>query len=143
MARHVTTPSAPQVQALLAQMVANGGELNGVRLVAPSTIDVMRTNHVNDSVKTGKFGIGGFRVQKGAGFGYDFAVMEDPAWLGSTMGKGSYWWNGLAGTWFWIDPTNDLVFIGMIQRRGGPPGAVNIEEVSRQLTYQALVEPKK
>jgi hypothetical protein len=45
--------------------------------------------------------------------------------------------------WFWIDPTNEVVFPGIIQRRGSPPGAPNIEDLSRQLTFQALVEPSR
>ncbi len=63
--------------------------------------------------------------------------------VGSPHGKGTYLWDGLAGTWFWIDPTNDVVFLGIIQRRGWPPGVPNIEDLSRQLTFQALVEPPK
>jgi CubicO group peptidase (beta-lactamase class C family) len=127
-----------------AQMVLNGGELNGVRLVAPSSIELMRTNHLSDDVKNAeKYGIGYYHMQPGLGFGYDFAILEDPLRLGSTAGKGSFLWDGLAGTWFWIDPTNDVVFVGMIQRWaiGGPP--LDVENLSRTLTYQALVDPKK
>ncbi len=68
--------------------------------------------------------------------------MTDPAAMKSPVGKGTYWWFGIAGTWFWIDPANDVVFIGMIQRRGGAPGAANHEELSRAVTYKALVDPK-
>jgi CubicO group peptidase (beta-lactamase class C family) len=126
------------------QMVLNGGELNGVRLVSPSTVELMRTNHVSDEVKAAnKFGIGLYRMQSGLGFGYDFAILEDPLKLGSTAGKGSFLWDGIAGTWFWIDPTNDVIFVGMIQRWAlGAPGP-DVENLTRALTYQALVEPAK
>ena len=127
-----------------AQMVLNGGELNGVRLVAPSTVELMRTNHLSDDVKNAeKYGIGYYHMQPGLGFGYDFAILEDPLKLGSTAGKGSFLWDGIAGTWFWIDPTNDVVFVGIIQRWaiGGPP--LDVENLSRTLTYQALVDPRK
>jgi CubicO group peptidase (beta-lactamase class C family) len=124
------------------QMVLNGGELNGVRLVAPSTIALMRTNHLSDDVKNAKkFGIGLYQIQPGLGFGYDFAVLEEPLKLGSTAGQGTFLWDGIAGTWFWIDPTNDLLFIGMVQRWLLAPGAPDLENLSRALTYQALVSP--
>jgi CubicO group peptidase (beta-lactamase class C family) len=127
-----------------AQMVLNGGELNGVRLVAPSSIELMRTNHVSDEVKNArKFGIGLYQMQPGLGFGYDFAILEDPLKLGSTAGKGTFLWDGVAGTWFWIDPSNDVVFVGIVQRWLMAPGAPDVENLSRALTYQALVNPQK
>src|SRR5262245_30176977 len=68
-----------------AQMLLNGGELDGVRVLAPSSIDLMRTNHVPDAVKAAnKFGIGNYRMQPGMGFGFDFAIYEEPAKIGST-----------------------------------------------------------
>ena len=124
-----------------AQMMLNGGELDGKRLLKRTSVDMTRTNALNEQTLNSKSGIGPIHIQPGLGFGYDFAVMTDPPALKSPMGKGSYWWFGIAGTWFWIDPTNDIVFIGMIQRRGGAPGAANHEEISRALTYKALVSP--
>jgi CubicO group peptidase (beta-lactamase class C family) len=128
-----------------AQMLANEGQLDGKRLLAPSTVALMTANHVPDAVKnqSGKFGIGNYRMQPGFGFGFDVAIYEEPLEIGSPAGKGTYLWDGIAGTWFWIDPTNDVVFLGIIQRRGGPAGVPNIEDLSRQLTFQALVEPYK
>jgi CubicO group peptidase (beta-lactamase class C family) len=128
-----------------AQMLANKGSLDGKRLLAPSTVALMSSNYVPEMVKDqkGKWGIGMYRMQPGFGFGFDVAIFEDPLRVGSTVGKGTYLWDGLAGTWFWIDPTNDVVFLAMIQIRGGPAGVPNLEDVSRQLTFQALVEPSK
>lgn len=128
-----------------AQMLANKGQLYGKRLLAPSTVALMTANHVPEGVKNqnGKFGIGNYRMQPGFGFGFDVAIYEEPLEIGSPTGKGTYLWDGLAGTWFWIDPTNDVVFLGIIQRRGSPAGVPNIEDLSRQLTFQALVEPFK
>ncbi len=125
-----------------AQMMLNGGELNGTRLLKRTSVDLMRTNALNEQTLNSKSGIGPIHIQPGLGFGYDFAVMTDPVALKSPIGKGSYWWFGIAGTWFWIDPTNDIVFIGMIQRWGGAPGAANQEELARTIVYKALVEPK-
>jgi CubicO group peptidase (beta-lactamase class C family) len=82
-------------------------------------------------------------MQPGLGFGYDFAVFEDPVKFGSSAGKGTYLWDGAAGTWFWIDPANDLVFVGMIQRMMTAPGGPDMENLSRALIYQALVDPKR
>jgi CubicO group peptidase (beta-lactamase class C family) len=127
-----------------AQMLLNGGELNGVRLVAPSSIELMRSNHISDEVKNArKFGIGLYQMQPGLGFGYDFAILEDPLKLGSTAGKGTFLWDGVAGTWFWIDPTNDVVFVGIVQRWLMAPGAPDLENLSRALTYQALINSAK
>jgi CubicO group peptidase (beta-lactamase class C family) len=132
-----------------AQMIANGGELNGLRFLKPSTVAKMRTNVLNDTTLNSKSGVGFARsqaasgIQPGLGFGYDFAVITDPEGLKSSVGKGTFWWWGVAGTWFWIDPTNDVVFIGMIQRRGNVPGAANHEDLSRSITYKALVDAAK
>ena len=124
-----------------AQMLLNEGELDGVRLLAPSSVRLMRSNHLAEDLMDGRFGIGFYTMQPGLGFGYDVAVLEDPARLGSTAGQGSYLWDGVAGTWFWIDPANDLVFVGLIQRMLTSPGAPNMEDLSRTLVYQALVDP--
>jgi CubicO group peptidase (beta-lactamase class C family) len=128
-----------------AQMVANGGVLDGKRLLAPASIELMRTNVLSDEVlASNKFGLPGFyRQRPGTGFGFDFFVVQDPAKIGSPIGKGSFLWYGIAGTWFWIDPTNDLIFISMIQRRGTVPGSPSTEELSHKLVYQALVAPEK
>jgi CubicO group peptidase (beta-lactamase class C family) len=126
-----------------AQMLLNRGELNGARILAPSSVALMTSNHVPDAIKTGKFGIGNYRMQPGFGFGFDVAIYEEPTRLGTTAGKGTYLWDGIAGTWFWIDPTNDVVFVGIIQRWAGPSPGPNIEDLSRALTMQALIDPAK
>jgi CubicO group peptidase (beta-lactamase class C family) len=125
-----------------AQMLLNGGTLEGVRILAPATVELMRSNHLAPHLQTGEFGIGIQRMRPGFGFGYDVAVFEDPAKAASVVGRGTYLWDGAAGTFFWIDPTNDLIFIGMIQRRGGP-NAPPVQLLSRPLTFQALLEPQK
>jgi CubicO group peptidase (beta-lactamase class C family) len=125
------------------QMMLNGGQLNGARLLKSTSVDMMRTNVLNEQTINSNSGIGPVKIQPGLGFGYDFAVTSDPVLLKSPLGKGSYWWWGIAGTWFWIDPTNDLLFIGIIQRRGGVPGAASHEDLSRSITYKSLVDPGK
>jgi CubicO group peptidase (beta-lactamase class C family) len=103
---------------------------------------MMRTNVLSEQVLNSKQGIGQAQFSPAQGFGYDFAVVLDPEAAKRQVGKGSYWWWGIAGTWFWIDPTNDLIGIGIIQRRGGVPGAANHEDVHRRVIYEALSSGK-
>jgi CubicO group peptidase (beta-lactamase class C family) len=125
-----------------AQMLANGGQLDGARLLAPGTVALMRANHLTPHLQEGGFGIGLQQIRRGFGFGYDVAVFDDPHAAGSTTGTGTFLWDGAAGTWFWVDPTNDIVFIGMIQRMGGP-GMPDLQNLSRALVQAALVDPMK
>ena len=124
-----------------AQMLLNGGELDGKRILKKTSVDMMHTNQLNETALNSKSGIGPAQFSPAQGFGLDFAVVLDPAAAKREVGKGSYWWWGIAGTWFWIDPTNDIVFVGIIQRRGGVPGAANHEDVSRSAIAQALMAP--
>jgi CubicO group peptidase (beta-lactamase class C family) len=125
------------------QMLLNGGELDGKRILSPSSVALMRTNRLSPAImNTEGLGIAFAHISPGFGFGFDFAVFTDPAFIGSTAGKGTYTWGGAAGTWFWIDPTNDVVFVGMIQRLLGP-GSPDMDLLTRQLVYQALVHPEK
>jgi CubicO group peptidase (beta-lactamase class C family) len=124
-----------------AQMLGNGGELNGVRILSPAAVQLMSSNHVPASLLTGEYGIGSHILRPGFGYGYNCAVVFDPAEANLPEGKGTFFWDGAAGTWFWVDPTNDVVFIGMIQRFFGQ-GSPNLEYLSRAVVYQALVNPK-
>jgi CubicO group peptidase (beta-lactamase class C family) len=125
-----------------AQMLANGGELDGKRILAPATVKLMASNHVPTELLTGQFGIGYQVMRPGFGYGYNCAVIFDPGEANLPDGKGEFFWDGAAGTWFWIDPTNDVVFIGMIQRLLGP-ASPNLEYQSRATVYGALVDPSK
>jgi CubicO group peptidase (beta-lactamase class C family) len=126
-----------------AQMLLNGGEYGGKRILKKDSVDMMRTNVLSNEVLNSNSGIGQARFSPAQGFGYDFAVVLDPDAAKRQVGKGSYWWWGIAGTWFWIDPTNDVVAVGIIQRRGGVPGAANHEDVSRRVIAEALTNPGK
>lgn len=121
-----------------AQMLLNGGEIDGIRLLKPSTVELMRTNVLSDQVLNSGSGIGQARFSQAQGFGYDVAVVLDPIGAQRQVGKGSYWWWGIGGTWFWIDPTNDVVMIGIIQRQGSVPGAANHEDIARAAVHEAL-----
>jgi CubicO group peptidase (beta-lactamase class C family) len=125
-----------------AEMLASGGELNGVRILSPASVQLMSANHLAPNLLTGEFGIGAQVMRPGLGYGYDCAVEYDPLEANLPDGRGTFFWDGAAGTWFWIDPTNDVVFIGMVQRVLGPDSP-QVEYQSRSAVYQALVNPKK
>jgi len=111
------------------QMLLNGGELDGHRLLSPLTVQLMHSNVLPASART---------MSPGTGFGLDFAVVEDPLVAGGYGGEGTFYWGGYAGTWFWIDPVYNLIEVGMIQHRG--EGMPDVRALSRSLTYQAIVK---
>ena len=125
-----------------ASMLLNEGELDGKRILAPAAVKLMASNHVPSELLTGKFGIGSQVMRPGFGYGYNGAVIFDPLEANLPDGKGEFFWDGAAGTWFWVDPTNDVVFVGMIQRMLGP-ASPPLEYGSRQVVYGALVDPSK
>jgi len=102
--------------ARFAQMLLNGGELGGVRIVSQAGVALMTANHLTDELMAGGFGVGHQPIRPGFGYGFNGAVFTDPALAGSKVGRGTYQWDGAAGTWFWVDPENELVFVGLIQR---------------------------
>ena len=125
-----------------AQMLLNGGQLDGKRILAPPTVKLMTSNHVPSELLTGQFSIGSQVMRPGFGYGYNCAVVFDPPEANLPEGKGTFFWDGAAGTWFWVDPTNDVIFIGMIQRMLGP-ASPPLEYESRSVVYGALVDPAK
>jgi CubicO group peptidase (beta-lactamase class C family) len=119
------------------QMLVNGGELDGVRILTPESVGIMRTNSLTGEENM-QFGIGG-PGQPGQGFGVDFAITYDPVAANTPQGAGTYYWAGAAGTSFWIDPVNDIFWLSMIQAQGQRrPGAANMGAIARDLIYQSL-----
>jgi CubicO group peptidase (beta-lactamase class C family) len=125
-----------------AQMLGNGGELDGTRILAPATVKLMTSNHLPANLLTGEFGIGQHVMRPGFGYGYNCAVIFDPPEASMPDGKGTFFWDGAAGTWFWVDPTNDIIFVGMIQRMSSPDNHSLLYR-SHAAVYQALVDPSK
>ncbi|WP_240606545.1 serine hydrolase domain-containing protein [Phenylobacterium kunshanense] len=123
------------------QALLQGGELEGARILKPDTVKLMRKSVLQQGVGVDLYG----PVQKGLGFGMDFAVHERPAESGLPHGQDSYWWGGAFGTWFWIDPTHDIVFVGMIQNLDGSipgRGTPAVRDISPAAVYAALAERK-
>lgn len=115
------------------QMLLNGGELDGERILAPLTVALMSRDQTPKGMEGPMSGAG-----NGTVFGLDFAVIVDPV-EAESYSAGEYYWGGAAGTWFWIDPVEDVVFIGMIQQAG--QGLPDVRSASRRLFYQAIMEP--
>ena len=97
-----------------AQMLLNGGELNGRRYLGPRTVTLMSSNHTGDMVN-GQFG----RPARGMGFGLGVQVVEDPVAADLRVGKGAWGWAGAYGTNVHIDPTEKMVSIIMMQTSVG------------------------
>lgn len=121
--------------ARFAQMLANGGELDGVRLLAPRTVVLMGSNHLPASI-----GAYGDPPHAGHGFGLGVRVLLDPAAAGQLDAPGSFGWSGYAGTDYWVDPANEMLGIIMMQFVAPPPltGYPTAAQF-RTLAYQALV----
>jgi CubicO group peptidase (beta-lactamase class C family) len=111
------------------QMLLNGGELDGARILSPTTVALMAQNQMPRQAA---------ERAPGVGFGLDFNVVLDPVGK-EYVSVGEYSWGGAAGTWFWIDPVEDLIFVGMIQQSGSPERP-NMGQIARQLTYQSITE---
>jgi CubicO group peptidase (beta-lactamase class C family) len=125
-----------------AQMLANGGEYEGKRILAPSTVQLMTANHLPPELLTGEFNIGQHVMRPGLGYGYNFMAVYDPLQAGLPVGKNTFSWDGAAGTLFWVDPTNDVIFIAMVQRMASTDNHRLVYR-SHASVYQALVDPSK
>ena len=124
------------------QMILNKGQLDGVRILSPASVELMDTNVIPKSVLVKSNGTSVAQFNEAVGFGLDFQVVKDARAAGTLEGDKTMSWGGAAGTWFWIDPTNDVLFVGMIQRLGGT-GGDDLGTQARTLTYQALLHPEK
>jgi CubicO group peptidase (beta-lactamase class C family) len=122
--------STAQDYARFAQMLLNGGELDGARILSPTTIDLMTTDHLHDD--------GASFLADGWGFGLGFTVKNQAALDGLPDSVGTYYWFGVAGTSFWIDPEQDLIGIFMVQIN--PNRDVNFRDQFKRLVYQAVVD---
>jgi len=110
-----------------AQMLMNGGELNGHRLLGPRTVELMTSNHTGDMVN-GQFG----RPARGMGFGLGMQVVLDPIAAELTVSKGAISWPGGSGVAHWIEPAEQLVSIYFIQGGQGGPARTAFENAVRQ-----------
>jgi CubicO group peptidase (beta-lactamase class C family) len=123
--------STAEDYAQFAQMLVNGGELNGHRILGPRTVELMASNHVGDLYS----GAGaGARVQ-GMGFGLSMEVVLDPIRANRHTSTGSFGWDGAFGTHFWVDPKEKLIGVLMVQTPG-----TGITRDFENAVMQAIVE---
>jgi CubicO group peptidase (beta-lactamase class C family) len=89
--------------------------LDGRRILSEDAARLMMTNHLPDALMRKGFLAGHQRIRPGFGIGFNGVVFTDPAAAGVPVGKGTYHWDGAAGTYFWVDPENDLLMVVMTQ----------------------------
>lgn len=113
-----------------AQMLLNGGTLNGQRFLSPRSVELMASNHVGDMFN-GKLG----RPARGMGYGFMVGVVEDAVASGLRVSSGSFGWDGLYGTQVWIDPKEKMVSIVLIQTQVTP-----VQRDFENAVMQAIIE---
>jgi CubicO group peptidase (beta-lactamase class C family) len=112
------------------QMLLNGGEFNGVRLLSRRTIDLMISNHVGDHA--------GWLMGDGYQFGLGFRILSDPGHAYEHLSIGSFGWGGASNTYFFIDPVEDMIGISMTQIR--PYSQLNTRAHLGIFATQAIVD---
>jgi CubicO group peptidase (beta-lactamase class C family) len=122
------------------QMLARGGELDGVRLLGPRTVRFMTRNHLPGGRDLGQLSTGGFAetIFDGIGFGLGFAVVENPIPSRVPSNVGEFYWGGLASTAFWVDPADDITALLFTQLV--PSSTYPLRAQLRQLVYSALID---
>lgn len=113
-----------------AQMLLNGGVLNGKRFLGPRTVELMASNHVGDMFN-GKLG----RPAQGMGYGLLVGVVQDNVAAGLRVSNGSFGWDGAYGTQTWIDPKEKMVTIVLIQTQ-----VASVQRDFENAVMQAIVE---
>ena len=122
------------------QMLLNGGDLDGVRLLAPKTVALMASDHLPPGVGYGetaraRFGALAPVPEMGYGFGLGFAVRNEPGRSPVPGSVGEFFWGGVTGTYFWIDPREQLIAVLML---AAPDQRLHYRYLTRQLVYAAL-----
>ncbi|MEU6257870.1 serine hydrolase domain-containing protein [Streptomyces sp. NPDC047043] len=122
------------------ELLRRRGELDGVRLLAPETVDLMTSNHLPGGVDLRAFGSRPAHDQPGndgVGFGLGVSVVVDPERTLAPSGLGTYGWSGVATTTFWVDPGRDLTVQFMTQVR---PQTFKLFPDLRRLVQEAITD---
>ena len=118
--------------AKFAQMMLNGGELNGTRLLSPKTVQLMTSNQL-DGITPGKYYLPG----PGYGFGLGYGVRLEDGNAPSFGTKGDYNWGGAAGTGYYADPAEDMIALLMIQ---SPANRGPLRTIFKNLAYATIAD---
>ena len=122
------------------QMFANGGQLDGVRLISRKSIDLMTADALPPDIKMGadmwRFEALEPSARMGQGFGLGFAVRTDQGRNPLPGSPGDYYWGGAYGTYFWHDPRERMYVVFMMQ---SPAARLRYRYLLRDLVYQALI----
>jgi CubicO group peptidase (beta-lactamase class C family) len=121
------------------EMLRRGGELNGVRLISPRTLDLMTMNHLPNGQDLAGIALGSFAetAYEGVGFGLGFASTLDQVKTQS-LGEGDFYWGGAASTIFWVDPMEDLTAIFLTQLL--PSSTFNFRGQLKSIVYGSIAE---
>lgn len=115
------------------QMLLNGGELDGRRYLSPATIAYMTSDHLGSTVGHGKY----YLPEPGYTFGLGFAVRQEAGVAPFSGSPGDYYWGGAGGTYFWVDPKQDMFAVFMMQ---SPKQRVPYRSLIRDMVYAAVMK---
>jgi CubicO group peptidase (beta-lactamase class C family) len=120
-----------------ARMMTEGGSLDGVRILAPKSVELMTANALWPEERPISPPFGSRFFFQGSGFGLGVSVLEDPGQASQYGSVGMHGWGGAAGTWYWSDPVEDLSAVMMVQlmNQGASPG---LSQDFQKSVYQAL-----
>jgi len=98
----------------IGRMLLGRGEIDGLRLLSPEAVAMMTRSHT-PHLLTGRFGTPPHELRPGYEFAYNGVTITDPVAAGVSLGQGTYFWDGAAGCWFWVDPANETVLVALVQ----------------------------
>ncbi|HWD67356.1 MAG TPA: serine hydrolase domain-containing protein [Caulobacteraceae bacterium] len=120
------------------RMLLNRGILGETRVLKPESVDLMLSNLLSEEFLKTRRGILQYVVGDGNGYAMNGLVCINPERAGRLVGRGTYEWGGAFSTFFWIDPENDLLFVGMMNRQRTTTEMRPPEVIAQELVYRAL-----
>ena len=127
------------------QMLLNGGVLDGTRLLSPKTVAFMTSDHLPPDITYSRETLQLFEPtamaptpRDGQGFGLGFAVRTQPGQNPRPGSVGEFYWGGIYGTYFWVDPKEELV--GVYMSQAPSPSRAYYRKLIKQLVYSAIVD---